>query len=242
MKNCANGTMSSEHAERCIRLLVAVLVLLAGTAAAQTHGSHMQPDSGSSASGTSVDEFAKQLSSDDSTRRLEAVKSLGASRDGKAIAPLIQALGDPDLRVQARAIQSLGDMRATEATPVLLQSLLLRTTGSNMKQLILASLGKIGDVRAAQPLSEFLQGDLDAATRGTAVFALGEIGAPESADTLDRFAQADEDPAVRRLAKEAKSKIEGRRGVTNSQEKDVSEVFLGPKGAPRVQQSQRHQH
>src|SRR5439155_10565931 len=131
------------------------------------------------------------------------VKSLSGSKDNKAIEYLIQATGDSDVRVQAKAISALGDLRANDATPVLIQYLSRRTVENNMKQLILAALGKIGDARAARPIMEFLQRDLDPATRGTAIFELGEIGAPESTDALSRIAQADEDQTVRRLANEA---------------------------------------
>jgi HEAT repeat protein len=125
----------------------------------------------------------------------------------------------------------LGDMRAIDANAVLVQHLFLRTTSGDMKQLILASLGKIGDARAAQPLLEFLQRDLDPATRGTAIFALGEIGASESVETLERIAQADEDQTARRLASEAKAKVEQRHAGMKSQVPGPSETLIEPKGA-----------
>jgi len=79
----------------------------------------------------------------------------------------LTAVGDPDVRVKAKAIDSLGDVRATEATPVLIQQLFLREADLSLKQRILASLGKIGDPRAARPIMELLQHDLDAACRAT---------------------------------------------------------------------------
>jgi HEAT repeat protein len=173
----------------------------------------------------------KQLGSSDPDKRLEGVKSLGASKDPKATEYLIQAMGDADVRVQAKAVQMLGDMRANDATPVLVQYLFLRTTEPNMKQLILAALGKIGDPRAAQPLIEFLQRDLDRPTRGTAIFALGEIGAPESVEPLKRISQTESDPTLRRLANEAMSKVEAHQAVIKSQVKGPSETFLKPEGA-----------
>jgi HEAT repeat protein len=142
---------------------------------------------------------------------------------------LIEALGDSDVRVQAKAVQMLGDLRATDATPVLVQYLFLRTTTADMKQLMLASLGKIGDTRAAKPLMEFLQRDLDPTMRGTVIFALGEIGATEAVDLLQTIAEVDTDQTVRRLAGEAKSKVAQHQAVIKSQVKGPAETFLEPK-------------
>jgi HEAT repeat protein len=224
--------------DRVWRLLagLSVLVLFAGATSAQISSKQMRDRYERHTKGTSIDDFVKQLSSDDPAKRLEGVKSLGTSKDDKAVEYLIQAVGDTDVRVQAKAIEMLGDMRANEATPVLVQYLFLRTTNSDMKQLILASLGKIGDTGAAQPLIEFLQRDLDRATRGTAIFALGEIGAPESIEPLAKIARTDTDPTLRRLANEAKSKVEAHQAVMKSQVKGPSETFLKPEGPPPAQQ------
>ena len=94
---------------------------------------------------------------------------MSESNDPKAVEYLVQALGDPDMRVKAKAIDACGNLRATDATPVLIQQLFLRGTDAEVKQRILAALGKIGDGRAAKPIQEFLSRDLDHATRGTAI-------------------------------------------------------------------------
>ncbi|MFI5397928.1 MAG: HEAT repeat domain-containing protein [Candidatus Binatia bacterium] len=230
------GTARWRAGARPLFLTLGCVVLLAGGASAQINSNQMRQRYDKNTKGTSIDDFVKRLASDDPAKRLEAVKSLGASKDNKAVEYLMQALGDSDVRVQVKAIEMLGDMRATDATPVLVQYLFLRTTEANMKQLILASLGKIGDTRAARPLMEFLLRDLDPATRGTAIFALGEIGSLESVDTLTNIAQADKDPTVRRLAGEAKSKVEQHQAVMKNQVKGPSENFLEPKGPPQAQQ------
>lgn len=231
------GTVAPSTTFQAFAFAAAAVALLSGTAGAQINSNQMRQRYEKNTKGTSIDDYIKRLNSDDPVKRLEAVKSLGASKDTKAIEYLIQALGDPDVRVQAKSIQMLGDMRANDATPVLVQYLFLRTTDANMKQLILASLGKIGDARAAQPLIEFLHRDLDPATRGTAIFALGEIGAPESVDVLAHIAQADNDQTVRRLAGEAKSKVEAHQAVLKNQVKGPSETFLKPaEGPPPTQQ------
>ena len=145
-------------------------------------------------------------------------------------------------RREAKAIQILGDLRASESTPTLVQSLILRTTSASMAQLILASLGKIGDARAVQPVIELVQRDLDAATRGVAVFALGEIGAPEAAGVLQRIAQTDEDQAVRRVAAEAERKIEAHHTVIRGDMTDPSAAFFNPNEPPQAQQGHQRQH
>jgi len=209
---------------------LAALVLFTGAAVAQVNSNQMRQRYDRHTKGTSVEDYVKNLSSNDPDKRLEGVKSLGASKDPKAIEYLVQAVGDADVRVQVKAIQMLGDLRANDATPVLVQYLFLRTIDANMKQMILAALGKIGDARAAQPLIEFLHRDLDPATRGTAIFALGEIGASESVEPLEHIVQAESDPIVRRLANEAKSKVEAHQAVIKSQVKGPSETFLKPEG------------
>ena len=149
---------------------------------------------------------------------------------------------DVNGRREAKAIQILGDLRASESTPTLVQSLILRTTSASMAQLILASLGKIGDARAVQPVIELLQRDLDATTRGVAVFALGEIAAPEAVGVLQHIAQTDEDQAVRRVATEAERKIAAHHTVIGGGMTDPSAAFFNPNGPPQAQPDHHRQH
>ena len=190
--------------------LVLVTWLAAVAGAQMPPGRHAPQPGAQTAPGVPLDEAVKQLASPDPEKRLQAVKALGTSKDSKAVDHLIRALGDSDLRVQAKAVQILGDMRATEATPVLVERLMMRTTDSGMKQLIIVSLGKIGDARAARPLIQLLQRDLDVEMRGTAIFALGEIGSPEALEVLEHIEATDEEPTVRRVANQARGKIEAR--------------------------------
>lgn len=220
----------------CARLVLGLLLVSALPAAAQISSQQVRQRYEKSTKGTSIEDFVKKLDSEDADKRLEAVKSLGATKDKKAVEYLIQALGDADLRVQCKAVDMLGEMRATDATPVLIQHLFLVTTDAHMKQRLLAALGKIGDVRAARPIMEFLQRDLDPATRGTAIFALGDIGAPESADTLTQIAQADQDATVRRLANEALNKVQQHQAVQQKELKGVPETFLDTKQQQQPEQ------
>ena len=214
----------------------ALVVALSLPAAAQISSQQMRQRYERNTKGKSIEEFVRKFESDDAGERLEAVKSLGASKDGKAVEYLIQGLADDDMRVQAKAVDMLGEMRATDAAPVLIQHLYLRATEVQMKQRILAALGKIGDARAARPIQQFLQRGLDSETRGMAIFALGEIGAPETVDMLTEIAQADKDATVRRVAGEALYKVQQHQAVQQREIKGLSETFLQPKDAPRRQQ------
>ena len=226
---------------RRLPLLLAVLTVVAGGAGAQVNPNHMRQRRDQGAQGTSIEDAAKQLSSNDPDARLEAVKALGISKDSRATGYLIKAVGDSDVRVQAKAIQSLGDARANESTPTLVECLIMRTTDARMQQFILAALGKIGDGRAAQPLMEFLKRDLDVATRGTAIFALGEIGAPEATDVLEHIAQTDEDPVIRRVASEAVHKIVAHYGTIRGDDRGTVQGIPEHQGPTPTQQGQ-HPH
>ncbi|MBI4514337.1 MAG: HEAT repeat domain-containing protein [Deltaproteobacteria bacterium] len=185
--------------------------------------------------GTKLEDFVKKLDSPEPEVRLDGLKSLGETKDAKAVTYIMQAVGDSDMRVKVKAIDLLAGLRANDATPVLVQYLFLRTVDGQLKQRILAALGKIGDPRAAQPIMEFLQRDLDPAMRGTAIFALGEIGAPEALERLTQIAQAENDPTLRRLAGEAAAKVRQHQAAVQSEAKEPPATFLEPKRPPQEQ-------
>ena len=218
---------------RPLWLSLCTVLLTAGPASAQINSNQMHHNyekgsKGGGGGGANIDDAVKLLNSSDANKRLAAVKSLGTSKDEKAIPYLIASVGDTDVRVQAKAVQMLGDIRATDATPVLVQYLFLRAVRPEMKRLILASLGKIGDSRAVKPLTEYLERDLDPATRGTVIFALGEIGAPEAVEPLQNISRVDQNATVRRLASEAVNKVQQHQALLKSQVKGPAETFLKP--------------
>ena len=235
MTEDGNSSADGRGGARRLWWVLPFALVVAGAAHGQISSDQLRQRYDKNTKGTSIDDFVKRLDSDDPDKRLEAVKSLGASKDNKAVEYLIQALGDPDMRVQAKAVDMLGEMRATDATPVLIQHLFLRSTDAKMKQRILAALGKIGDMRASQPIVEFLHRDLDPETRGTAIFALGEIGSPDALDALSHISEDDQNPTVRRLASEASQKVQAHQAVKRKEAKGPSENFLEPKGPPPTQ-------
>ena len=185
--------------------------------------------------GGSIDEFARDLRSEDPADRLKGVKSLSESTDPKAVEYLVQALGDADMRVKAKAIDACGNVRAADATPVLIQQLFLRGTDPEVKQRILAALGKIGDVRAAKPIEEFLGRDLDHATRGTAIYALGDIGDPGSLEFLQNLERTEPHPTIKRIAREAQVKVLYQQSVRQTEAKQPLNTFLQPDQPPPQQ-------
>jgi HEAT repeat protein len=188
-------------------LLVVTLVLDTVPVAAQVNPYRVQQRYNDAAKGKSIDEWTKKLNEPDPATRLEAVRSLGDSGKPEAIEYLIQATGDPDEAVKIKAIDYLGKLRATDATQVLVQKLFLRETEPQVKQRILVALGRMGDAKAAPPITEFLKRDSDPAMCGTAVFALGEIGDADTVPKLEELRQRTTDPHLQQLAGEAVQKI-----------------------------------
>lgn len=193
-------------------LLAALLVVATvGSANAQVNPFRVQQRYKEASQGKSIDDYTKRLNDPDPATRLEAVKNLGESGSTDAIEYLIQATGDPDEGVMIKAIDYLGKLRATAATQILVQKLFMKGVPVQVQQRILVSLGRMGDVRAAAPIAEYLDRDTDPATKGTAIFALGEIGDHASIAKLQTI-QTDStaDPHMQQLAGEAVAKINRR--------------------------------
>jgi HEAT repeat protein len=208
--------------------LLAIAAAAAAPAAAQISADSVRQRYDKQTKGSSVDEWARDVNSDDPLERLKGVKALSTSTDPAAVPYLVQCLGDPDMRVKAKAIDACGSVRAADATPVLIQQLFLRGTDAEVKQRILAALGKIGDQRAAKPIMEFLGRDLDHATRGTAIFALGDVGDPESIEFLENLERTEPHPTLKRLANEARAKVRYQQTVRNTEAQQPLNTFLRP--------------
>lgn len=213
--------------------VVLLALALAAPVRAQISGKQIKERYERNTTGSSIEDYVRNLNSDDPAKRLQGVKSLTTSKDAKAIEYLLQAVGDEDVRVKAKAIDGLADLRATEATPVLIQQLFLRSTNPFVEQRILACLGKIGDPRATQPIVEFLQQDLDPETKGTAIYALGDIGSPEALAPLAEIEQTEQNPTLQRLAREASAKVKYHQAVLKTEAKEPSNTFLRANEPPQ---------
>jgi HEAT repeat protein len=210
----------------------ALAVAAARAASAQISADQVRKRYDRQTKGGSIEEFARQMNSEDPAERLKGLKSMSESTDPKAIEYLVQAVGDSDMRIKAKAIDACGNLRATDATPVLIQQLFLRGTDPEVKQRILAALGKIGDARAAKPIQEFLSRDLDHATRGTAIFALGEVGDTESVEFLETLERTEPHPTIKRIAREAQAKIKYQQAMRQTEAKQPLNTFLPPEEPP----------
>jgi HEAT repeat protein len=211
-------------------VVFAAMLLPAFSATAQISSNDVrQRYQKSTSSSANIDEQVRKLRSEDPLERMEGVKGLHETNDSKAFEFLIQAIGDKDVRVRVKALEALADMKATVATPVLVQHLFLVTTETQMKQRILAALGKIGDPAAARPIAELLQRDLDPATRGTAIYALGDIASTESTATLEKIAETDDSATLRRLANESLAKVRQHQEARAREAKGPQETFLEPR-------------
>ena len=210
-----------------IRLAAAlVLIAAAAPALAQISADQVRQRYDKQTKGAGVEEWARQMNSDDPLERLEGVRSLAQSTDPAAVPYLVQALGDSDMRVKAKAIDACGTARAADATPVLIQMLFLRGTSPEVEQRILAALGKIGDQRSSASIVEFLGRDADHATRGTAIYALGDIADPSTLDFLDKLAGEEPHPTLKRLAREAAAKVRYQQSVKQTEAKQPLDSFL----------------
>ncbi len=200
--------MASLNVSGFIAALLAVAI--AAPAVAQVNPFRVQQRYKEASSGKSIDDYTKRLNDADPAVRLEAVKSLGESGKPEAIEYLIQATGDSDQSVMIKSIDYLGKLRATAATQILVQKLFMRDVPVPVQQRILVSLGRMGDVRAAAPIAEYLDRDTNPETKGTAIFALGEIGDQGSIPKLQAVQTQATDPHMQNLAGEAVAKINRR--------------------------------
>jgi HEAT repeat protein len=157
-----------------------------------------------------LDDNLRKLKSDEPETRLEGIRGLGELNDSKSIEHLLAAANDPDMPIRIKAIDTLGNIKAKEAVPVLIQRLFMRDTDLGTKQHILAALGKIGDTRATQPITDFLARDVDPAVRGNAIFALGELGDEAALPALEAIASDGEQAMLKGLAQEAIRRIQRR--------------------------------
>jgi HEAT repeat protein len=225
---------------RYLLLAITLAFLLSpAVASAQISADQIRERYEKNTKGANLQDFVRKFNSEDADKRLEGIKSISESKDEKALDYLLQGLGDPDMRVKAKAIDALGNIRAVEATPVLVQHLFLRSTEPAVKRRILASLGKIGDPRAAGPISEFLQRDLDPAMRGIAIFALGEIGSSESLTPLNEIQRTDGNATLRRLAGDAANKVRYHQAVLATEAKEPRVTFLEDERTRQQQQQQQ---
>ncbi len=197
------------------RVVVAIVVVawgLAATARAQSPldgRGHLRDRYDKPRQQQKLDDAIRKFGEEDTQSRLEGVEGLGENaNDAKAVEYLVRGAADANLSVRVKSIDVIGDNEVKSAVPLLVQQLFMRDTTLATKQHILASLGKIGDTSATQPILDFLARDVDLSVRGSAVYALGDIGDRTALPTLQRLAKQTTDENFRGLALSAIRKIE----------------------------------
>lgn len=189
-----------------------------------------------------IKDAIRALKDKDEYLRPATAEFLGNVRDPRAVEPLIQALNDKSLEVQEKAAEALGkigDARAVEPLiqvsrdffakldPVPALVMIGKPAVGHLTQALMDkdkyvrdvrrdatyALGKIGDVKAVEPLIQVLKerdmiypGIEDVDLRRSAAEALGEI---KDARAIDPLTQAlkDKEDYVQRAAREALEKI-----------------------------------
>ena len=127
-------------------------------------------------------------------QRANALELLGQSNDARAITPLLEVLKDKtsSYRLRRIAAASLGDLRLPTAVQDMVDLLLESEEDVDIKDVIIVSLGKIGDVRAGQALLKVVTNNIPmpGVSRARALSALGDIGdnryVPEVIDLVSK--------------------------------------------------------
>jgi HEAT repeat protein len=116
---------------------------------------------------------AEGLSSDDATKRLDAVNALAKYDIALTQAYLLKAVGDDDDKVRVPAARALGLGGSPAVVPIMIEW--LTDPDVRIKQAAADVLGEVGGPEATSALTRSL-GDSDSTVRMRAVKALGAIG------------------------------------------------------------------
>jgi HEAT repeat protein len=129
--------------------------------------------------------------------RKYVARALGYIGDARAVEPLIAALKDGDQGIRRSATGALVKIGAPAVEP-----LIAAFKDQDVRKYVARALGRIGDPRAAEPLSAGLK-DQNGDVRTAAAEALGHIGAPAVEPLMAAFKYQ----GVRRYATEALAHI-----------------------------------
>lgn len=133
--------------------------------------------------------------------RVAAAEALGMLEDPAAESSLLQLLADPDPQVRAAASRSLGALRSEAAVEPLIAMLDVSAT----RAAVLEALGRIGDLRARDPIAAMLLRRSER-TRQYAADALHDMGDPSVGPDLLPLL-LDTDYLVRRSAARALGRL-----------------------------------
>lgn len=155
-----------------------------------------------------IEELIRVLSGEDSRyARQEAARSLGRLGKPRVIEPLIEAmLGDEYVAVRSIAAEGLASFGYR---PEFTQA--LNDSDPHLRRGIVEILGKIGDLRAVDPLMEALH-DPDIGVQCSAANSLGKLGDSRAVDVIISKLES-EDESVRHAVAEALGNIGDPRAI-----------------------------
>lgn len=129
----------------------------------------------------------------DVSKRLKAIRRMGADSDHLAVSDLIEQLEDAEPEIRREATLALGRIGGPDAVQALVG--LLTQPESDVKPEAARALGMTGDPEALRHLLAKL-GDPNEIIREQAAGALGELQSPEAAAALMEVLKSDPSPAV----------------------------------------------
>lgn len=150
-----------------------------------------------------LDVLLQTLNDSDSKIRYKALIALGQIGDERAIQGIINCLGDQQLEVQQCATDVLEQFGEKSILPLIEN---LEQVDGDGCELMIGTLGEIGDSRAVDALIPYLH-DENVEVQIAAATALGQIGDPRANDSL-QIATSVQHEHVRLSAKAALKMIE----------------------------------
>ena len=146
----------------------------------------------------SVQPLLDVLKDEDPRVRLEAAFALGYLGDPRSMKPLVAALKDENWQVRWNAVVALGALGNKGATETLLEMLngghVRNSEEGNFRNMLISTLGQLGDDRAVQPLIAVLRnkkryfnddtGESYGYIRKNAAITLGQLGDKRALEPL----------------------------------------------------------
>jgi hypothetical protein len=149
-----------------------------------------------------LDELLRMAKSDETGKRIYALRVLGARKDPMQIQAIGPAIRDEDFEVRSAAIWALGWIGHSDAIR-LLEPMLDEKT---ITEEIAVALGRIGG-DAAVPLLVTILKDDNLNARRKAIVSLGETKSPSAVEPLQTFLRDSTDPFSKDLARKALSRL-----------------------------------
>ncbi|MFB6303803.1 MAG: HEAT repeat domain-containing protein, partial [Haloferacaceae archaeon] len=117
-------------------------------------------------------------------REKPAVEVLGKIGDERAVDTLVEYVG-ADLALEKATLRALGEIGSEDATQAIANRLV--ADNPEIRTYAARALGRIGDARAVDPLSDVLDDDDDDNVRASAAWALRQIGTERALEAASEY-------------------------------------------------------